>query len=101
MEGSKDGKERGEKRTKTERNKGRRRKGTKDARTEKRNGGDKKRAWFLLKSFLHSKVSESERAEEVRVHTSAASKIFANFMFALTFTVISKSDRTRQSREER
>ena len=48
----------------------------------------------------HSKASGSERAEEEKRGTSTASKIFANFIFALTFTVISRLDRTRQSTEK-
>ena len=92
--GSKDGKEGGRK--------VRRRKGKRDAGTEKRNGegkGKKEKTRLVPSEIVstHSKMSESERAEEQKGHTSAASKIFANFMFALTFTVISKLDRTRQS----
>ena len=91
------GSEGGDKGTKTEKNKGRldiKRSGE---------GKEKKKKTRLVPSEIvstHSKMSESEREEGQKGHTSAASKIFANFMFALTFTVISKSVRTRQSMEK-
>ena len=48
----------------------------------------------------HSKASGSKRADEEKRRTCTASKIFANLIFALTFTVISRLDRTRQSTEK-
>ena len=83
--------------------KGRRRKGTKDARMEKRSGEGKKRqkTHLVLSEIVstHSKASGSERAEEEKRRTCTTLKIFANFIFTLTFMVISRLDRTRQSTE--